>query len=75
VKRPRTDDGHTYIAGGDTQFVESTCRRERGPQASKAGSENNDIFHGRTLPICTSSISHSKPRKREWTGCRMGLKI
>jgi hypothetical protein len=50
VERLRTDDGHAYIARGDMQFVESTCRSDRGPQASKAGAENDDIFHGRSLP-------------------------
>ena len=57
-------DGHNDIARGDMQFVESTCRPDRGPQASKAGAENDDIFHGRTLPTYISLISRSKPRKR-----------
>jgi hypothetical protein len=33
------------------QFVEPTCRPYRGPQAGEAGAENDDVFHGLTLPL------------------------
>jgi hypothetical protein len=52
------------------QFVESTRRPDCGPQASEPGAEDDDIFHGRTLPTYVSLISRAKPRKREWRGCR-----
>ena len=57
VERLRTDHGHNDIARGDMQFVESTCRPDRGPQASEAGADNDDIFHRRTLPTYILLIS------------------